>query len=126
MSRSIHRLVFTDIRGRIRAQVIVVPPIVCGPDRPFLETAAAIGADVPQHLLDARGAEGAFVTSDVRIRAIGWQWLGAVLADWAELQHLTKLSVLGWHALDQIDSTRSIQFTARTSGGSNVSRKIQA
>src|SRR5690349_21306780 len=51
-----------------------------GPDRPALEVAAAVGADVVEALLDAVGAERALVGADPRVGGVGRQVAVAALA----------------------------------------------
>ena len=49
---------------RIGGEEVVTAPVPCRPDRARLETAAAVGADIPEHVRDAIGAEGAFEGAD--------------------------------------------------------------
>src|ERR1700687_1907195 len=50
-------------------------PLGGGPDRPWREPAAAIGADIEQHILDALGAERALIAADARVERVGRQIL---------------------------------------------------
>ena len=60
-------------------------------DRPHLEAAAAIRADVVENGFDAGGAEGALVRADPRVRRIRREVGVAQLAVRAELQHRVKI-----------------------------------
>src|SRR5215510_15164245 len=77
-----------DLRARgILAEVVVPLPVPGRPDGPRNEAAATVRTDVAQHLLDARGAEGALVGADARLGRLGWQRAVAVLAGRSELEH---------------------------------------
>ena len=72
---------------RVLAEKVVASPVSRGPYGPRSETAAAVGADVREDLLDARRTERAFVRADTRVGRIGRQRAGAVLARGPEFQH---------------------------------------
>ena len=64
----IERPVLDSGARRIIFQKVAVLPVARRPYRPGHEAAAAVGADVVQYLLDAGGAEGAFVAADACLR----------------------------------------------------------
>src|SRR5262249_9663547 len=73
--------------GRVLAEIVAAVPVVRRPDRAGRKAAAAIGADIAQHRIDAVGAEGALVAADAGLERGGRQRLVAVLAAWTEFQH---------------------------------------
>ena len=75
------------VAGRVVDQAGGLAPGLRRPDRPRLEVAAAVRADVAQHAVDARGAEGALVGADARVRRVRGQVLVAQLAVRPQLQH---------------------------------------
>src|SRR4029077_20229949 len=81
------RTVFHPRRRGILAEMVVTFPVVRRPDRPGREAAAAVGADIAQHILDAGGAEGALVAADARLERGGRQRLVAMLAGRPQLEH---------------------------------------
>lgn len=70
--------------GRVFAQKIVAVPVMRGSDRPMLKPSPAIRADIVQNMLHAIRTEGAFITTDTRLRRIRRQRLVAILASWSE------------------------------------------
>src|SRR6185436_5204811 len=85
--RRIDRPVLHFRACRILAEEVIALPVLRRPDRPRDEAAAAVGADVAEHALDAGCAERALVAADPRRGGIGRQRLVAVLATRAKLQH---------------------------------------
>lgn len=73
--------------GWIVAQKVVAFPVPRRPDGPRNKTPPAVWTDVAQDLLDAGGAEGAFIAADARIERIGRQGLVALLACGSECEH---------------------------------------
>src|SRR5262249_52013014 len=67
-------------RRRMLFQTNSGPPRPRRPDRAWRKTAAAVGADVEQHRLDAFGAEGALVAADAGVGCSGRQVLVAPFA----------------------------------------------
>src|SRR5262245_23533072 len=85
-----------DLRAcRILAEVVVALPVRLRPDRARREAAAAVGADVPDYVIDAIGAERAFVGADARLERVGRQRLVAVFAGGAEFEHVQILTASG-------------------------------
>src|SRR5882757_11410637 len=72
---------------RLFSQADAGAPLGGGPDRPRHEPTAAIGADIEQHILDARRAERAFIAADAGVGCVGRQILLAAFAVGPELQH---------------------------------------
>src|SRR5579885_945318 len=77
---------------RILAEVVAVLPVARRTHRPRHEAAAAVGAYIEHHVLDAVAAERALVGADPRLRGIGRQRAVAVLAGGAQFQHATILA----------------------------------
>ena len=75
-------------RGRLSGARDARPPLALRPDRPLLETAPAIRADVVQMHFDASGTEGALIGADTGIGRVGWQILIAPFAIGSEFEHL--------------------------------------
>lgn len=73
-------------RGIVR-QPRAVAPGVLRTDRPELEAAAAVRADVVEHVFDARGTEGAFVRADAGVVCVRREVLVAELAVGSQLEH---------------------------------------
>ena len=57
------------------------------PDRSWAETTTTVRADVGQDIPYTTGAEGAFVTTNSRLKRVGREIGVAVLARGSELQH---------------------------------------
>ena len=68
MNHRIERPVLDSGAGRIIFQKVAVLPVARRSHRSGDEAAAAVGADVVQYLLDAGGAEGAFIAADACLR----------------------------------------------------------
>ena len=68
------------------------PPLIDGANRPRHKPAAAIRADIVQHLFDTLGAERALVSTDAGIRRAGRQVLIAAFAVGPQFQHDCVLS----------------------------------
>ena len=75
-------------RGRLSGARDARPPLALRPDRPLLETAPAIRADVVQMHFDASGTERALIGADTGIGRVGWQILIAPFAIGSEFEHL--------------------------------------
>lgn len=57
-----------DCRARwVLAEIVLTSPIRRWSDGPWLEAAAAIGADIVQHVRDACRAKRTFVRADARL-----------------------------------------------------------
>ena len=56
-------------------------------DWPWHESSSAVGADVAQHVLNALGAERAFIAADLRVWRFGRKVGVAQLAVWAQGKH---------------------------------------
>jgi hypothetical protein len=67
MRRRIKRSVPDLGACRILAEEVVVPPVLCRPDRPRDKPAAAIWADVIQHFFHARCTERTFIRANPRL-----------------------------------------------------------
>jgi hypothetical protein len=76
--------VFYDGTGRIVAQVIIVFPVVGGPDWPGDEPSPTVWADVFQNSLHTASAEGALIGTDARFNGIGRKWLVAIFTGWSK------------------------------------------
>src|SRR5262249_26195975 len=72
---------------RVLAEEVAALPVACGAHGPRREAPAAVRADVGEHALRARGAEGALVAADARLRGVRRQRLVAVLAGRPQLEH---------------------------------------
>jgi len=78
----------SDLRaGRIRAKVIIPPPVPGRPDGPGNEAAAAIGTHIVQYVIHAVGAKGAFVGTNTRLQGIRRQEFVTVLTGRTEFEH---------------------------------------
>ena len=102
---------------RVLAEIVVALPVARGPDRPRNEAATAVGTDVLEHAIHARGAERALVRADARVRCLGRQRFVAVLARRSKLEHrgpfartpaLALRVAIGW--------TRHVAANARSTG----------
>jgi len=71
----------------VLAQVVIVMPILAGPDGPRNEPAAAIGAHVAEKLVHADATEGALKRADTRVLGFRWKRRSTVLADRSKLEH---------------------------------------
>src|SRR5262249_26570809 len=87
MARGIDRAVAHLAARGILPEIIVAVPVARRTDGPRRKVAAAIRADVVQHVGDACGAERAFVRADARLQRGGRQRLVAVLAGGSQLEH---------------------------------------
>ena len=67
--------------------VVVAAPVAARPDRPRLEAAAAIRADIEQDVLHAGGAERALEAADAGVNRVGRQGAIAVFARRTKLEH---------------------------------------
>ena len=85
MGQRVHGPVPDPLARRILAQIVVVLPIAGRPDRARYEAAAAVGADMVQHPVDAVGAKGALVAADAGVERFRRQWFVAVFAGGSEL-----------------------------------------
>ena len=68
MSRCIDWLMFDFGTCRVFAQIVVVFPVLRGPDRSGDEAATAIWTDVVQNSVYTCGAKGALVGTDTRFK----------------------------------------------------------
>ena len=89
MFGDIDRAAFDGLRRRILAKKVIVVPVVAGPDRARDKTAATVGADIVEHLLDTFRAKRAFETADHGLGGIRRQGFVAVLAGGSEFQHMS-------------------------------------
>lgn len=83
---------------RIFAEVVVAVPTLRRSNRPGNEPAAAVGADIMQHVLHTRRTERTLIGADARLKRIRRQRLIAVLASRSEFKHgvlAVKLSKTG-------------------------------
>jgi hypothetical protein len=87
MGAYIHRPVSDPGARRVLAEIIVALPVLRRPDRSGNKTTAAIGADVTQNVVDARGAKGAFIGTDARLKRVGRQGLIAVFTGGSKFKH---------------------------------------
>src|SRR5262245_53879374 len=78
----LHRLA-----GGILSQKIVAFPIRGWPDRSGSESAAAIRANIQEHVLHTLRAKRTLVTADARLQRVRRQRDVAILASGPELQH---------------------------------------
>jgi len=76
----IDRLVLDHGARRDGAEVIVVLPISHRPDGPGGKSAAAVGTNVADDLVDAPCTKRAFERANARVERIGWERLVAMLA----------------------------------------------
>lgn len=68
----IDRLMLDDVRCRVLAQVVVIPPVVFRPVRTRAKTAATIRTDILQHRIDTAFAKRTLVAADHRLGRIWW------------------------------------------------------
>ena len=71
MSYLINGPVLYRCARRVLTEEVVALPIFRRPDRPWDKSAATVGADILQHILNASRAKCAFVTANARIEGIG-------------------------------------------------------
>ncbi len=93
MGGPVDRPVFYRGACRVLAQVIVAFPICRWSDRSGREAAAAIRADVVQHVLHAGRAERTFIGADARLNGIGGQRPVAVFTGRPEFKHAESFPV---------------------------------
>ena len=86
VGRSVNWLVLRSRGSGERAQIVSVSPVARGADRAWGETAAAIWADIADHLCDAGCAESAFERANARLQRVRRERLVAVLAGRAQCQ----------------------------------------
>ena len=80
-----------NLRG-ILTQVVIVIPILAGPDGPRNEPAAAVGAHVAENFFHTRATEGALERADTRLRGLGRKRRRAVFTDGSKLEHLVLIT----------------------------------
>lgn len=110
VGEGIDRFVLYRRAGREGAKVISFPPVALRPYWPRHETAAAIWADVAQHVFHAVRAEGAFEAADAGFERFWRELLVAVFAGWPQRERFDHVEIFlgdsvfaayvlfrGWH-----------------------------
>jgi len=93
MNCRINRPVLDLGTRRVLTKEVVTFPVLRWPDWSGYKSPAAVRADVLQDVIDARGAECAFVGANARFKRVGRQRLVAVLAGRSEFKHSVSLLV---------------------------------
>jgi hypothetical protein len=93
MNCRINRPVLDLGTRRVLTEEVVAFPVLRRSDWSGNKSAAAVGADVLQDVIDTRGAKRAFVGADARFKRVGRQRLVAVLTSRPEFKHAVCLSV---------------------------------
>ena len=77
----VDRPMLLHLARRVPTQPVVTTPVARRANRPLDEVGGAVRADALEHPVDALGTERALEGADHRLRRLGRQRLGAVLAD---------------------------------------------
>lgn len=123
MRRRINRSVPDTGARRILAEAVVTLPVRRWSDRPGREPAAAVRTDTLQDAFDAGRAERTFIGADSGFERIRWQFLVAVFAGRAQIEHRSpqRVNALGlartrarsWHVSSNPDSSRHLDTCDR-------------
>src|SRR5262249_23706318 len=111
--------VLTSRAGRVGPEPGAVSPCLPRPNRPRLETTAAVRAHVVPNLVDALRAERALVRADARIGSIRREVLVAELAVRTEFEHRQSAQLRPFAAHARIDSVNG-------AGGSSVRQRSRS